>query len=217
MFKNFLHSDLCVGVDEDLEKATSIDACYLVIEQHFLELKPLFTRRLALFRMKKNGRTFKDFCADLRRKAREAELHSITPAQLMVFLALAGCRDDGPLFLKLRETRDPDLTDLTCKAALHEGMLKDSKALDVFTTNGNMMAVEITPSAEEFWRQLHLIVTAADTLIPVNSAHSATDPALHVARSVILKIFVDNAALQVAQFHEVDLEREVVVALHIII
>lgn len=99
--------------------------------------------------MKKSGRSFKDFCADLRRRAREAELSSITPDQLMVFLAIAGCRDDGPLFVKLREIKDLDMNDLACHATIHEGMLKDSAALHLPKTTETLMAAKATPSAEE--------------------------------------------------------------------
>lgn len=87
-----------VVIEEEIRTTTSVDACCLVLEKHFLELKPLFTRRLALFNMKKNKQPFKDFVADLRRHAREAELSSITTTQWLTFLALAGCREKKVLF-----------------------------------------------------------------------------------------------------------------------
>lgn len=125
IFKNFLTADLCVVVEEDIKKATSIDACHLILERHFLDIKPLFSRRLALFQIKKDKRPFKDFVADLRRRAREAELSSITPGQLLTFLAIAGCKEEKIIFTKLRELKDPSVSDLLEKAAQFEGVMKD--------------------------------------------------------------------------------------------
>lgn len=125
IFKNFLTADLCVVIEEDVKKATSIDACHLILEKHFLDVKPLFSRRLALFQIKKDKRPFKDFVADLRRRAREAELSSITTGQLLTFLAIAGCKDEKIVFAKLRELKDPSMSDLLEKAAQFEAVLKD--------------------------------------------------------------------------------------------
>lgn len=144
VFLSFIDADLAVSVEDTVSDASSISKCYSALEEHFLEIKPLFTRRLALFRITKGGRTFKEFVADVRRKSREAELNSITASQLQVFIVLAGCRDDNNLFIKLRELKDPEMADLSSRALLHEGALKDAKDMTIST-----MKVETEETAKE--------------------------------------------------------------------
>lgn len=144
VFLSFIDADLAVSIEGTISNISSITTCYEALEEHFLEIKPLFTRRLALFRMTKGKRRFKEFVADVRRMSREAELNSITASQLQVFIVLAGCRDDNNLFIKLRELKDPTMADLSSKAMLHEGALKDTTGMTV-----TAMKVETEESAEE--------------------------------------------------------------------
>jgi hypothetical protein len=139
-----------------LDSPTStVEHCLKAIEDHFLTLKPLFTRRLELFKMTKGARPFKIFVADLRRHATEAELADITTDQLLVYLALASTRSDTTLFIKLRKLKDPSLDDLQSKADAHEAASHDA------TTNAIPISAISTNIQEETIEEVIAALAAA--------------------------------------------------------
>ena len=58
-----------------------------------MKLWPLFNRRLDFFRFEqKDGQQFSDFAAKLELKALEADLHTLTPEEIMVHWLICGCK-----------------------------------------------------------------------------------------------------------------------------
>jgi hypothetical protein len=127
VLRGCLAPDLEVNLEGVLATpASTVAVCLTAIEAHFLSLKPLFTRRWECFKIKKAGRPFKDFVADLRRNVAEADIANISSAQLVVFMLLMGCQSETALFIELRKMTDPTITDLMAKAETMEQALRDA-------------------------------------------------------------------------------------------
>ena len=118
--------EITLAIAEDLK---SIEQIISAIETHFIALYPLFKRRYdVMFNFKKEGRTFKEYADELRKRAIEAELlGGLKFNELCVFLALAATQGETALFLKLKEVEDPTMKLLLAKAAAFENALVEAR------------------------------------------------------------------------------------------
>jgi hypothetical protein len=146
MFMACISQELAIALEPKLDVNSDIMACYGILEEHFLALKPLFTRRLDLFQMEKGSRNFKQFYDIVRRAANEAELDKITPDELIIFVLLSGIQTDTNLFMRLRELQQPTVQDLLIKAEIHERTLYD---VTTFTRTTPLHAITAVESEEQ--------------------------------------------------------------------
>lgn len=115
-----IEKTLLNALRREITPSTSIEGCYRLVEQRFIRLYPLFGRRLEYFRTERKGLTMRDFYVKLTRIGDEAELHEMSVDDLHKFQMIYKSRDDGPLFTKLMELRDPSLEDVLAAATAIE-------------------------------------------------------------------------------------------------
>lgn len=104
---------LAITLRGSFRSATSLADCFELIEVRFLEIHPLFRRRLQWFEQKKKrGQKLLDFYHKLRGIGDEAELEMLNVDDLHMFQTIYACRDEPDLFFKLLEVQNPKLADI---------------------------------------------------------------------------------------------------------
>ena len=112
------------------ETALVFNECIDALKEEFSIRYPLFTRRLALFRLRQEpGELYSDFRSRSARKALEADLPSLTPDDILMLVQLAGCTDTA-LRDRLFKLEDPNLLILGKETALYETANTKKKTVD---------------------------------------------------------------------------------------
>jgi hypothetical protein len=167
-----LAPDLEVNLEGGLATlASTVETCLLAIEAHFLSLQPIFTRRWYCFRIKKSGRPFKDYVADLRRSVAEADIKNMSAEQLMVFMLLMGCQTETALFVDLRKLVDPTITDLMTKIKTIEQALKDALVTTAVVTTVTTVATNVAACLPVVETKAEIIVALASACSGCQCAH----------------------------------------------
>ena len=88
----------------------NISSCVSILEEEFEAKYPLAMRRVDLFNCRQSeGQLFSDFAANVRAKADRANLHELTPNDVVLLIYITGCRDKK-LREKFLEEKEPTLT-----------------------------------------------------------------------------------------------------------
>ena len=88
----------------------NISSCISILEEEFEARYPLAMRLVDLFNCRQSdGQLFSDFAADVRAKADRANLHELTPNDLVMMIYITRCKDQK-LRGKFLKEKEPTLT-----------------------------------------------------------------------------------------------------------
>ena len=115
--RSCIHETLWTRVEEKMAGLPIFGApgdasCMAVLDEEFRSLQPVFVRQFEFFRTRQEkNQTFSDYLAKLESLSRDAELNTLSPDQIQVFVALSGAQP-GKLRTKLAELDKPSLEDI---------------------------------------------------------------------------------------------------------
>lgn len=116
-----IEGSLATTLRGNFQTAASIADCFRLLEARFLELHPLFRRRLSWFEQKKErGQKLIDFYHKLRSIGEEAELDKLDIDDLHMFQSIYACRNEPELFFKLLDVQNPSLADILATGTAFE-------------------------------------------------------------------------------------------------
>jgi hypothetical protein len=132
-FKDCLDPKLEARVNTKLQPDTPIfghDSCTEILQNEFLVLYPLFTRRFQFFAHRQaQGQVFSEYEATLRQKGDEADLQTLTVDDIYVFRYVCGsCNNE--LQKKFLRLLNPTLNDLQREVRAYEVAANVIKELD---------------------------------------------------------------------------------------
>lgn len=120
-FLAMIEGDLLLTMSGRIQSHHSIEDCIAILEERFLEIYPLFGRRLAWKQCKKKpSQKLIDYYHQLRRIGNEAELDKLTVEEHHMFELILACKHETELFLRLLEIANPTLEKVLATANAFE-------------------------------------------------------------------------------------------------
>lgn len=111
-FMGRMEGEILATIKRRIVGCVNIEECYEQLEFRFLEIHPLFGRRLTwkqLQNQKKPSQRLADFYSIMRGVGDEAELDQMTVDDQYMYGLIMACRNESELFLKLLEIIEPTL------------------------------------------------------------------------------------------------------------
>jgi hypothetical protein len=116
---------LSLELREDVTDTTTLDDCVARLADKFLELYPLFHRRLEWFQLEKGrSQSVSELVTALNRAAANAEISGMTFEDWKLFRFLYCCRNEDALYLELLKVESPTWTSVVKAATAFEAAQK---------------------------------------------------------------------------------------------
>ena len=107
-----ISKDLSVYPNPDIENDTS---CMGILQKELEKRQPLTLNRLGLFSSKQGvNQSFTDYVAMIKKKSETADISNFTADNILSYILLSGCNDQGILEEVLKISRNPDFEQI-CK------------------------------------------------------------------------------------------------------
>jgi hypothetical protein len=128
-FFRWMDVELKLAILPKVVSTTTLDGCAALLRARFVELHPVFQRRLAWFELKKGKhQTISELVVALDRATVTAEIAAMELDDWRLFRFLHCCRGDDALYLELLKLVAPTFTTAVAAAAAFEAALKAREA-----------------------------------------------------------------------------------------
>ena len=127
LFRSFLSDELANRIDPHIQATTPIqgqNGCIALLEQEFMKIYPIFSRRLEIFRTKQPQNVdFTTFAKEHLQRAHDAELNTMKVDELHAFILMCNCTD-AKLQAKFFKLATPTVKALEKEALSYEAANK---------------------------------------------------------------------------------------------